>query len=77
MAGGQGLRDQVRLVPSIELVAKIFDVTLDGSRRDPELLSALLGREARGDAFQDFHLALGQSDEIFLLPLKIHHASPW
>jgi len=42
MAAGQSLGDEMRLVARVELVAEIFDVPLDRSRSNPELLSALL-----------------------------------
>jgi hypothetical protein len=73
MAAGQGLGDQVRLVFRVELVAEILDMALDGPRSDPELLGALLRRQTAGDALQHLALSLGQGDEVFLLPRKIHH----
>jgi hypothetical protein len=76
VAARKGLGDKVRLVARVELVAKIFDVALDGPGRDPELLRALLRGEAAGDALEHLALALGQGDEVFLLPRKIHHRSP-
>ena len=76
MAGCQGLGDKVRLVAGVELVAEIFDVPLDGARRDAQLLRALLGGQPECDALQDLALTLGQGDEIFLLPRKIHHRIP-
>jgi hypothetical protein len=47
-------------------------VPFDRSRRNPELLSALLRREALRDALEHLALALGQGDEILLLTRKIH-----
>ena len=57
----------------MQLVAEIFDVALDRAGSDAELLRALLRGKPAGDALQDLAFALGQSDEIFLLPRKIHH----
>jgi len=74
MAGGERLGDQVRLVARVELVAEIFNMAFDRPRGDPELLRALLGREAGRNALQDLALALGQGNELFLLLRKIHHA---
>lgn len=74
VAGRERLCDQVRLVTGVQLVAQIFDVTLDGPRRDAQLLRALLRREAAGDALQHLALTLGQGDEILLLLRQIHHA---
>jgi hypothetical protein len=76
MTARKGLCDQVRLVPRMKLVAEIFDVALDRPWGDPELLGALLGGEPACDALKHFTLTLGQGDEIFLLPRKIHHRSP-
>ena len=73
MAAGERLGNQVRLVLGVELVAEVLDVPFDRPRSDPELLRALLGREAAGDALQHLALPLRQRDEIFLLPRKIHH----
>ena len=73
MAAGQSLGDQMRLVLGVELVAEILDVALNGPRSDPESLGALLGRQTAGNALQHLALSLGQGDEIFLLPRKIHY----
>jgi len=77
MTARQGLGDKVRLVFGVQLVAQVFDVTFDRARGDAQLLRALLRREPTCNALQDFSLSLRQGDEIFLLPRKIHHASPY
>ena len=59
MACRKCLRDQVRLVARIELVAKILDMPLNGSGRDPELQRTLLGGKTAGDASQHLAFALG------------------
>ena len=76
MAACERLGDEVRLVAGVELVAEVLDVSLDCARSDPELLRALLGREARGDALQHLALAVRQCDEVFLLPRIIQDAVP-
>ena len=43
VAGSERFCDKVGLVASVKLVAEIFDVPFDGTRRDAELLGALLG----------------------------------
>jgi hypothetical protein len=58
MSAGERLRDEVRLVACVQLVAEILDVPLDGARSDAELQGALFGGEAARDAFQHFALAL-------------------
>ena len=73
MAARECLGDEVRLVLRVELVAEILDVTLDGPRCNAQLLRALFRREPGRDAPQHLELTLGQADEIFLLPRKIHH----
>ena len=73
MAGGERFCHEVRLVARMQFVAEIFDVALNGARRDTELLRALLGRQAERDALQDLALSLGQGDEIFLLTRDVHH----
>lgn len=77
MAARQGLGHQMRLIARVQLVAKILDVSLDRPWCDSELLRTLLGGESAGNALQDFSLPVGQGDKIFLLPRKIHHASPY
>ena len=52
------LGDQMRLVPGVELVTEIFDMALDGPRRDPGLLGALFGRQAARDALQHLFFPL-------------------
>ena len=74
MAAGERLRDEVRLVLCVELVAEVFDVPLNGSRSDAQLLGALFRREGASNALQHLAFPFGQGDEIFLLPRKIHHA---
>src|SRR5436309_2960582 len=74
VAARERLGDQVRFVLGVELVAEVFDVPFNGTRSDAQLLCALLGRQAAGDALQHLSLTLRQGDEIFLLPRKIHHA---
>ena len=59
VAGGKRLGDQVRLIARVELVAEIFDVTLNRARRDSELLRALFRGEAAGDALKHLALTLG------------------
>ena len=76
MAAGERFGDQVRLVPGVQLVAQVLDVALDGARCDPELLRALFRGEAAGDALQNLALTVRQSDEIILLPGKIHPLIP-
>lgn len=73
VAGAEGLRDQVRLVSRVELVAEVFDVALNRSRRDAELLRALLGRHALCDALKHLSLPLGERYEIVLLARHVHH----
>src|SRR3954469_16826489 len=73
---GKSLGDQMRLVPSVELVAQILDVTLHGSRRDAQLLRALLGRQALGDTLQHFALAVRQCEEIGCLTGCVHSRPP-
>jgi len=73
VAARKCLGDQVRLVARVELVAKIFDVPLNRPWRDPQLQRALLGRVPAGNALKHLNLSFGQSDEVFLLPRKIHH----
>jgi hypothetical protein len=77
VAARQGLGDQMRLIPSVQLVTKVLDVPLDRSRRNSKLLRALLRGKPACDALQDFTLAVRQGHEVFLLPRKIHHASPY
>jgi hypothetical protein len=74
---GKRLGDEVRLVARVELVAQILDMSFDRAGSNAELLGALLGGEPACDALKHFTLALGQGDEIFLLPRKIHHRSPY
>ena len=73
MAAGECLGDEVRLVLGVELVAKVLDVALDRAWSNAELLGTLFRRQATRDAFKHLALTLRQSDEIFLLPRKIHH----
>ena len=77
MAAGQCLGDKMRLVFGVKLVAEILHVAFDRARGDAQLLSALLRRKPARNALQHFPLSLGQGDEIFLLPWKVHHASPY
>jgi hypothetical protein len=58
MAGGESLGDEVRLVPRVQLVAEIFDMTLNRTGSDPQLESALLRGQPSRDAVQDFALSL-------------------
>src|SRR5690348_7211376 len=74
---GKRLGDEVRLVARVKLVAQILDMSFDRAGSNAELLGALLGGEPACDALKHFTLALGQGDEIFLLPRKIHHRSPY
>lgn len=76
MTGRKRLGYKVRLVPSVELIAEIFNVPLDRAGSYPELDGALLRRETARDALQHLALAIRQGDKIFLLARKIHHASP-
>jgi hypothetical protein len=76
MPAGERFCNEVRLIAGMQFVAQILDVALDRSWRDSELLRALFGRKSARDALQDLALTLRQTDEIFLLPRKIHHASP-
>ena len=69
----QCLGDEVRLVPGVQLVAEVFDVTLHRARGDAELLRALLGRESASNALKHLALALRQADEIVRLALHVHH----
>jgi hypothetical protein len=73
VAAGERLGDEMRLVLGVQLVAEILDVPLNRPRSNPELLRALLRRQPAGDALQDLAFPLGQGNEIFLLPRKIHH----
>ena len=73
MAAGERLGDEVRLVLGVELVAEILDVPFNGAWGDAQLLRTLFRRHPAGNALQDLAFALGQGDEIFLLPRKIHH----
>ena len=74
MAGCERLSDQVRLVARIKLVSEVLYMPFDGPRRDPQLQGALFGRESACNAIEHFALSFRQSDEIFLLPRKIHHS---
>jgi len=76
VAGRERLGNEMRLIARVELVAKIFDVALDGAWSNAQLQRTLLGGEAARDAFQDLALPLRQIDKIFLLPRKIHHQLP-
>ena len=67
----------MRLVARVELVAKVLDVTLDGTRSNAELLRALLRRESPCDALENLSFSLRQADEVVLLARKIHHLFPW
>lgn len=58
MAAGERLRDEVRLVARVELVAEVFDVSLYGPWSDAELLRALLRRKTARDALKDVALAI-------------------
>jgi hypothetical protein len=73
VAAGERLGDEVRLVPRMQLVAKVFDVPLDRPRGDPKLLRALLGRQALSDALQHLTLPLGEGYEVVLLARNVHH----
>ena len=58
MTARDRFRDEVRLVPRVELVAEIFDVPFDRSRGDPELLRTLFRRKTPSDALEHFPFPL-------------------
>ena len=70
---GERFRYEVRLVSGVQLVPKVFHVSFNGPRSDPELLRALLGRKAPCNALQHLAFSFREGDEIFLLPRNIHH----
>ena len=43
VAAGECLGHQVRLIPSVQLVAEVFDVPLNRARSNSELLGTLFG----------------------------------
>lgn len=67
MSARQRFGDEVRLVPSVQLVAQVFDVSFDGARSYAELLGALLRRKTISDALENLAFSLRKDDEIFLL----------
>lgn len=73
VAAGERLGDQVRLIARMQLVPKVFDVSLDRPWGDPELLRALLGRQALSDALQHFTFPLREGYEVVLLARNVHH----
>lgn len=69
------LGNQVRAVAGIEFEPNIFDMPLDGARRDIDLERDLLGRAADGYQFQYLMLAKGQM-RFDVQSISMHGAIP-